>query len=129
MKSLTDYTQADVTAVFEKYGAFWAFGNTQFKEKAVEGVQYVTVLDAGDCVPKENAQQFYEELNKVYADGEKRYLAEYGIEAIIKDELANQESYYIGDYMPAYHIVKSYGATEEQVRAIYFAELKKYNDW
>lgn len=129
MKSLTDYTQAEVTACFEKHGVFFAFGQKQFNEKKKQDTEYVTVTGAGDCCPKENAKLFHEELTKIYADGEKAYLAEYGIEAIIKHELANHECYYTGDWHKAYLMTESYGATEAQVKNIYQQELVNNSDF
>lgn len=128
MKSLIDYTQAEVTAVFDKHGVFFAFGKSQYEEKAVQGVTYVSML-GGACCPKENAKQFLEELNEVYRKGEKAYLAEYGLEAIIKHELANHECYYTGDWMQAFFITVTYGATKEQVLAIYQQELQHNQDF
>ena len=61
MKTLNDYTDKAISAVLEKHGAFFAFSKTQFEEKQVEGVKYVTDVSGMVC-PKENYNQLIKEM-------------------------------------------------------------------
>ena len=66
------------------------------------------------------------EMNDIYKKGEAQYLAENGLENIIKHELANHECYYTGDWLEAYYVTICYGATKDQVLKIYNENFDKY---
>lgn len=93
MKTLNSYTSDKISAAMEKHGAYFAFSKTQFEEKQVEGVKYVSD-GSGMVCPKENYNQLIEEMNEIYAEGVKQDIAENGLTNIIKRELANYECYY-----------------------------------
>lgn len=125
MKTLNSYTEKEYSALLDAKGAFYAFGKAQFDEKKVEGVTYVDMGLGGLVCPKENAQSFFDELNVLFEDGKKSFLADNKLEDIIRYELANHECYYTGEWMDAFDVVEDYGATKEMVRAIYIQELPK----
>ena len=48
------------------FGAFWAFGEEQYKRQKVYGVEYVELLGAGLFCPKENADKLLEALRVIH---------------------------------------------------------------
>ena len=46
-KKLSSYTDQPITELFNKYGAFWAFSNSQFNESKKDNIEYVTFW--GNC--------------------------------------------------------------------------------
>ncbi|WP_418181308.1 hypothetical protein ACNSOL_12435 (plasmid) [Aliarcobacter lanthieri] len=118
MKTLNDYTSEAISAVMEKYGAFFAFSKKQFEEKQVEGVKYV-IDGSGMAAPKENYKTLVKEMNEIYSEGVKQDIAENGLNAIIKRELANYECYYTGDIEDAVEALEDYGITHEQVLKVF----------
>ncbi|MCG3684457.1 hypothetical protein L5F43_03830 [Aliarcobacter butzleri] len=118
MKTLNSYTSDKISAAMEKHGAYFAFSKTQFEEKQVEGVKYVSD-GSGMVCPKENYNQLIEEMNGIYAEGVKQDIAENGLTAIVKRELANYECYYTGDIEDAVDALEDYGVTYEQVLTVF----------
>ena len=118
MKTLNDYTSDKISAVLEKHGAFFVFCYAQFEEKRVEGVEYVRNLN-GMVMPKESKFQLIKEINEIYAEGVKQDIAENGLTAIVKRELANYECYYTNDIEDAVDALESYGITHEQVLTVF----------
>ncbi len=118
MKTLNDYTDKAISAVLEKHGAYFAFSKKQFEEKQVEGVKYVTD-GSGMVCPKENYEQLVKEMLEIYEEGVKQDIAENGLTAIIKRELANYECYYTNDIEDAVDALESYGITHEQVLTVF----------
>lgn len=118
MKTLNDYTSDKISAVLEKHGAYFAFSKKQFEEKQVEGVKYVTD-GSGMVCPKENYNQLIKEMLEIYEEGVKQDIAENGLTAIIKRELANYECYYTNDIEDAVDALESYGITHEQVLTVF----------
>ena len=118
MKTLNSYTSDKISAAMEKHGAYFAFSKTQFEEKQVEGVKYVSD-GSGMVCPKENYNQLIEEMNEIYAEGVKQDIAENGLTAIVKRELANYECYYTNDIEDAVDALESYGITHEQVLTVF----------
>lgn len=56
-----------IEKVLDNNGAFWAFGDNQFKEQRVDGVAYVS-LGAGLICPRENVEKLEKELNEAIAE-------------------------------------------------------------
>jgi len=121
MKYLSDYMSDAQTVAFDKYGAFFAFGQKQFDEKAVEGVKYVQT-GSGMIVPKENVQILMDELERIYNEAVAQDIAENGIDEIIRRELGNHECYYTGNIDDAVEALTAYEITREQVKAIFLEE-------
>jgi hypothetical protein len=96
MKSINDYTNKINTELFNKYGAFFAFGNAQFNDKKKEGVTYVQ-FNSGLICPKENAKILNTELNKVFDNAIKQQVLEFGADAVISYEYFNHEIQLTGD--------------------------------
>ena len=118
MKYLSDYTQEHLTKVFEKHGAFFAFSKSQFDEKKVEGVKYVSD-GTGMIAPKENYEKLSEEIEEIHRNGIKQDIEENGIESIIKRELSNYECNYTGEIEDAVDALEDYGITYEQVKNVF----------
>jgi hypothetical protein len=123
MKSLTDYTSAKQSQLWDDNGAFFAFGQQQLDEKKQEGVAYVS-LGMGLIVPKENASKVIEGLDTIHTEGIKQDISENGIKPIIHRELGNYETQISGDISDTVAALEDYGITREQVSAEYPAYFK-----
>lgn len=84
------------SAAFEKHGAFFAFGNKQFEEKAKPELTY-TNMGSGLICPKENAKALMDELDSIYEAAVKQDVEENGAEKIIEREYFNHETQLTGD--------------------------------
>jgi hypothetical protein len=123
MKSLTDYTSAKQSQLWDDNGAFFAFGQQQLDEKKQEGVAYVS-LGMGLIAPKENASKIIEGLESIHTEGIKQDITDNGIKAIIHRELGNYETQISGDISDTVAALEDYGITREQVSAEYPAYFK-----
>jgi hypothetical protein len=117
MKSRSEYYEAGRTAIFAKYGAFFAFNKAQFDRSAKTGMEY-TSLGAGICVPKNHAKAVAVALAENARKAVQQDIAENGIEAIIKYELANHEYGYTWDITDTMSALEPYGVTAKQVQAV-----------
>ena len=116
MKYLSDYTQDKQTAVFDKFGAFFAFSDKQFKDKQQDGVKYAS-LGAGLIAPVEHAKELAKSLKSISQDAIQQDIAENGIKAIIHRELGNHECQITMDYDDVVDVLAPYGITKEQIKA------------
>jgi len=128
MKYLMDYIQDKQTALLDKMGAFFAFGNKQFDEQKKEGVEYVS-MKMGLICPKSNAKELHEGLRKIAKEGMAADLAENGKSGIIRRELSNHEYCYTYDISDTVDAVSEYGITEEEVQAEAAGYLKAHYEW
>ena len=118
------------TEIMDKYGMFFCFGDKQFHEKKVKGVEYTSLLGWGVC-PVENRDAFIKEFrafNLAYAKGE---LEKYGEEKIIMHELRNHEFQLCPDVERVAEALAVYGLNESHVRKYVPAYMKlcNENDW
>lgn len=118
MKYLSEYIEVKTDKLYEKMGAFYAFGQNQFDEKAKDGVDYV-IMGCGLICPKENAQLFIDEYDKIIKESIAEDIADNGKEAIIKRELNNYECYYTGDISDCVDSLKDYGYTKDEIWKIF----------
>ena len=118
MKTLNDYTSEKISAVMEKYGAFFAFSKSQFEENQVEGVKYVRD-GSGMIAPKDTYKQLSQEIEDLYKEGIKQDIAENGLTAIIKRELGNYECYYTGEIDDAVEALEEYGVSYDDVMTVF----------
>ena len=125
-KNLSSYTDQPISELFNKYGAFWAFSNSQFSESKKNNIEYVSFW--GNCFcDKKTAKQFIEEYHSIFEEQQKLFLLENKREDIIKYELSNYECYYTGEIEEAFDVLKIYGISYEEVQEIYRKELPKYD--
>lgn len=106
---------------FKAYGAFFAFGQKQFDEQKVEGVEYVAD-GTGLIMPKNRAKEIIEAQHNRYVQEAKNRLEADGIDNIIKFELNNHECYYTGDISPLEFLIDEYGITWDKIRDIFKAQ-------
>lgn len=130
MKCLSDYTQEKQTALFAETGAFFAFGQKQFKEQSKPGVKYVS-LSCGAIVPCDSKKALLAGLEWIQKQAIEQDIEENGIDAIIQRELANYECQITMSYHDALDALEQYGISEEQVEAGYkvFFQHCIDNDW
>jgi len=115
------------TALFERYGAFFAFGNKQFDEQKEDGVKYVSLF-SGLIAPKDNAKRLLEELEAITDNYIKRDIKENGKTAIIERELANHEAGYTYSIDDTVTALEGYGITTAEVQAVFNNWIKKNSD-
>ncbi len=125
-KHLSSYTDQPITELFNQYGAFWAFSNSQFNDAKKDNIEYVTFW--GNCFcDKITVKQFIKEYHSIFEEQTKLFLLENKKEDIIKYELANYECFYTGEIEEAFEVLKQYGFTLEEVKKVYFQELQNYD--
>ena len=124
---MNSYTQEKQTELFNELGVFFAFGTKQYEDQKQEGIEYCTVLGAGDCVPTENAKVFAERLSLIHKEGREKELAEKGIDKIIEEELVNQECFYTGEIQDTVDALEHYQVSFDQVQSIYRKVQSKYD--
>ena len=115
------------TALFEKYGAFFAFSDKQLKEKRVKGIKYVSLF-SGLIAPKDNAKRLLEELEAITDNYIKCDTKENGKTAIIERELANHEAGYTYSIDDTVNALESYGITAAEVQAVFNRWIKGNSD-
>ncbi len=113
MKHLNDYMKEKQTAAFNKFGAFFAFSDKQFKERQKDGVKY-TSMGAGMIAPTSNVANLHQALNTIRLDAIKQDIAENGIKAIIHREFGNYVCQLGIDYTDAVDALAGYGITDKQ---------------
>lgn len=127
MATAQQTTENKITELFNQKGAFFAFSKSQFAEKQIKGVEYVS-LSSGLICPKENAKDLLSEMDAIYADGMKADLEENGLENIIYRELANHEAWYTYEIHDTMEALTGYdGVTEELVWKVFHANAHKYD--
>lgn len=118
VSDVSNYTELQLSELWERYGAFFTFSNKQFNEKRQEGVEYCHIIGGLVC-PVNNAKVVVEEMNRIEAHHVKRMLEEVGVERIIRYELNNHEAYYTGNVTDTCEAVERYGITREQVIEVF----------
>jgi hypothetical protein len=126
MKSRQDYHQQGMTAIFNQYGAFFAFSQSQYHSAAIAGVEYAG-LGSGLYVPKNHAQTVSDALAENARKAVQQDISENGITAIIKRELANHEYGYTWDITDTMSALEDYGVTAIQVKSI--ADSMDWSDY
>lgn len=125
--------QALTTKCFEKYGVFFAYSKKQFDEGVLKikldaGEKLVNVLGAAYC-RSSVADAFIAELEAIFEQNKKDMLEKVGVEAIIKYELENHESYYTGSIDDACDALADLDITDRAlISKIYWQELPKHED-
>lgn len=114
MKYLSHYLEEPTTALFNKYGVFFAFSQKQFDEQKKENTKYVK-LPTGAICPKEHAEAFLREYDQIVDQAIAIDLNENGREGVINRELNNHECYYTGDIESCVDALKDYGITEAEI--------------
>ena len=136
MKYLSNYMEDAQTIAFDNFGAFFAFGQSQFDQKKKEGVIYVN-MGSGLICPKENAAALNESLKNIYTDAVKQDVAENGADAIIEREYFNYESQISCSTENAVSALSGHVSqfpelfTPEKIKAVFSACWNKAveNDW
>ncbi|ELP5729207.1 hypothetical protein QTV44_002473 [Vibrio vulnificus] len=114
MKSLNNYTDKALTNLLEQCGGFFAFSQTQFSSKAVEGEKY-TNLGGGLIVRSDSVTRFTSEYPEIVKKGIEQDLKENGKDGVIRRELFNHECFYTGDIDDCVDALDGYGITREEI--------------
>jgi hypothetical protein len=96
MKYLSHYLESAQSEALSLNGAFYAFGEGQFKEASKDGVLYVH-LKHGLICPKANVENLVKQLGEAFEEGIKADVAENGVYAIIQREYFNHEAQIAGE--------------------------------
>jgi len=126
MKSRTEYHESGITAILEKYGAFFAFSQDQYNRMSKTGVEY-TSFGSGLIVPKPHAEVVAAALEENSKKAVEQDITENGITAIIQRELSNHEYGYTWDITDTLSVLEPYGVTAQQVQAI--ADSMDWSDY
>jgi len=125
MKNLSDYTSEARENKIRDTGVFFAFNNSQFKEKAKKGVRYKN-LGLGTFCPDENVEAFKEGMDLILREGIAKDLKENGKQMIISRELQNHEAYYTYDTTDTFNALSGYGITAEEVYEVFQQGLQHH---
>lgn len=124
LKYLSEIIQEEQTALFDRLGVFFAFGNKQFDEQKKEGVEYVS-MGAGMICPKKNVQSFIDGHSELVKNGRKKDIELHGIDRVIAREISNHESFYTMDKEPAKEALIGYGITDEQFNKVWTIQFNR----
>lgn len=105
---------------FTPYWAFFAIGQQQF-DKALAWRDPDDIVSCWNCLyaPAEFAEQMLKDFDAHIESERLRRLDEVGLKNIILYELNNYECYYTWEIEDALPILVSYGATADQVWALF----------
>ncbi len=107
-----------MTAVYDKYGVFFAFSTKQYNDKAVKGVEYVN-MGAGMMAPKEHAKAVNDELHAAIDTFHAWKLETIGKDKIILYELNNHEAFYTCEIEDTVDALLGYGFTFTDVQKVF----------
>ena len=119
MKSLSDYTNEPLSALWDRTGAFFVFNTKQFEEKAQAGVEYARIPNLGLLCPKDQVVEILQEMDRIHTEGVEALKRDHTPEEIILDELRNHEAFYTWSIEDTLDVVKGYGFTREQVQQVF----------
>jgi hypothetical protein len=92
MPYFSHYLRDAQSKALKDNGAFFAFGDKQFNEQKVEGVEYVD-MGGGLICPKANAATLRSQLDAATTMAVETDVAGNGMEAIVRREYFNHESH------------------------------------
>ena len=110
MKSISELKkeqQDKLSAIFEKYGIFFAFNAKQFNQQKEKGVKYVSG-NMGMIIPKDRVDDFhaaYQQYSKECVAEHQKHIP---MDNYIAYELANYEALYTGDMTEAFGAVQAF---------------------
>lgn len=107
-------TDALMTELFKKTGAFFAFSNSQFDEAKTEGVEYMS-MGAGLICPIPNAKELQEGIETISTGAVAQDMADNTVKEIIHRELANHEAQVTGYIDDTLDALANYPITREDV--------------
>lgn len=118
VKSLNYYIDKPIEELMEECGAFFAFSDKQYEEKAVEGIKYVSLVN-GLIIPKDNVESFLKRYTAINEEGVAKRVEDSSIKDIIWYELGNYEVQLTGDLTDVIEALEGYPITEEQIENEY----------
>ena len=107
MKTLNNYTDIKTTELFNRNGAFFAFGNKQFDEQKKEGITYVSLMGGLLC-PKENAKTLMTDFEQIFDEAVRQQVKDFGAEKIISHEYFNHETQLTGDDQQVINVLSTH---------------------
>ena len=135
MKYLSDYIEAEQSALIKELGVFFAFSNAQFEEGVAEnghlkpeGTKWSS-MGAGMYLPSVNVEEFMLRHKALHKSGIAKDLAENGREGVLERELGNYE---IGLAWEGHRDrnfrdgIEGYGFTEQEIEAAYKKHMETH---
>lgn len=122
--------QADVSALNEKHGAFFAFSDKQIAEQAKDELEYCQYDYGGLVGPVGGGASYRAEADALFDAFTLNVRENVDRTAFIKYELSNLECYLTYDIQEVLMLASHYwpDTTEDDVMAIFNAEAHKY-EW
>ena len=122
--------QADVSALNEKHGAFFAFSDKQIAEQANDELEYCQYDYGGLVGPVGGGASYRAEADALFDAFALNVRENVDRTAFIKYELSNLECYVTYDVQEVLMLASHYwpDTTEDDVMAIFNAEAHKY-EW
>jgi len=123
-KIMQKYHDKALSELLEFCGGFWAFGQSQFDERAVPGMLYVS-KGAGLYVPGVNCVEFDRRLANITKDAIEIDKRENTLDSIILRELSNHEAWANFDMHDTAAALDGYGIELSHIVKIFNANLDK----
>jgi|14BtaG_2_1085337.scaffolds.fasta_scaffold11058_3 hypothetical protein len=130
MKKGKKWLNSEIERIYDKYDAFYAFSDKQYKEGRKKGVGYIS-MGGGLLVPKNNAREFHEVLMNAMNE-HKAYMRNLledtkEREELIKYELNNYECFYTGDIYQCVESLKEYDISRDEIAEVFQKEYRLYS--
>ena len=127
MNNLHNYTEKPINALLDKYGAFFAFSNEQFRDQAIKAIRYCKAGD-GLILPKIHVKNFNNDYKKIIKECIQKDINENGLDNIIERELVNYECYYTYDYNDDNFLqsLEDYPITKRDIKRVFHATYDKH---
>lgn len=121
------YTDKAMTELLDFVGGFWAFGQSQFDERAVPGALYVS-KGGGLYVPGVNAVVFDERFTNLVKSAVEIDKRENTLDEIILRELSNHEAWYTRDIRDTVTALDGYGIELAHIEKIFNANFQRMQE-
>lgn len=136
MKYLSEYMENGQTELFNKTGAFFAFGKKQFDEQKVEGVKYAS-CGMGLICPTDQVDVVRQGLKQIADDAIAEDIKDNGVSGIIEREYFNHECQIscstedVENALKGYQVRYPKSFTDERMQKVFAKCYKKAirNDW
>ena len=112
------------TAVFDKYGVFFAFSSEQYQERRKAGVTYSS-MGAGMLTPKGTGGAVIDALEAINEDINAKIRENNTVKEIVFYELANRECQIVGSYEDAIEPLADIGINKAEI-VTYWREYLNY---
>lgn len=118
---MTHENLCGLDAIFQEYGAFYAYSPEQVAGRAQPGEEYVK-REGSMYVPKRHLKAVTDALDAAKKMAADQDMAKHAKDEIILRELLNNDCFYHSDLTQCINSLQIYGYTAEDVEAVFIRE-------